>query len=247
MSMSVEFESGNDDFDPEFQWLEEAGAASQALALGRGQEADERWRVALDLAGRFRAGDPRRAASLNGLGLVLARRGDPLGARKRLEAARAAWEAAADWVEHMQLEARARSSLFHLRLEGKHRDAYNQRARRKYHELLDAGLGATLYNLAVLAGDGAAALRESAAGAAARAQASEAARCTVLNDRLSQICGESVAGSPDQAARGLAARFSAEAVAHRWMVDRPPVFTDEGRLMAALVLAELLDEEPVTA
>jgi hypothetical protein len=45
------------------------------------------------------------------------------------------WEAGETWVEALQLQARARSSLFHLRLEAKHRGGYQPVQRRRHRKL----------------------------------------------------------------------------------------------------------------
>lgn len=81
-----------------------------------------------------RPGDPRRATSL--VHAASAADGEPRG--ELLRRACAAWTLALGWVDGMALPPRARSSLFHLRLEAKHPGAYAaaQRERLKARLLL---------------------------------------------------------------------------------------------------------------
>ena len=149
--------------------LAEAGLA--AFDAGALDDAGALWMSALAHAEQFSAHDPRRAATLGNLAAVRQRHGGAADAFCR--AALAAWTAAETWVDGMTIAPRARSSLFHLRLEGKHHAAYRRIARGEARKLLHEGRAATLGNLAALrrsAGDdaGAAALEAEAAGAAPR-------------------------------------------------------------------------------
>jgi hypothetical protein len=101
---------------------QEAGDASDHAVRRR------RCRRALELTARpgfGRPGDPRRAASLMSLALI----SRPADAARLLREALAAWDAALIWIDGMTLAPRARSSLFHLRLEAKHPGAYAARER----------------------------------------------------------------------------------------------------------------------
>ena len=107
-----------------------ADAAWERLQRAGGDRAvcRRRCRRALELAARpgfGRAGDPRHAASLITLALLTRfAEADDL-----LRDALAAWDASLAWIDAMALAPRARSSLFHLRLEAKHPGSYAARER----------------------------------------------------------------------------------------------------------------------
>jgi hypothetical protein len=114
----------------------EADAAWEELqrrAAGAPRHLRRRWRLeALYIArqpGFGRAGDPRRATSLAHRALAA----EAADLDEALGEALAAWDASLGWAEGMALPPRARSSLFHLRLEAKHPGVYAeaQRARVK--------------------------------------------------------------------------------------------------------------------
>jgi hypothetical protein len=78
---------------------------------------------------RFGKSDPRRAATLANLA-----RADRLGgregrARRRYAKARKLWAGADAWIGGMEAARRARSSLFHLRMEALHWDTYQDNMR----------------------------------------------------------------------------------------------------------------------
>lgn len=139
--------------------------------IGTGQLRDGCTRAALrvmvrtaDATDRFGHGDPRRAASLNNAGMAHACIGDPDQAAVCYEAAIEAWDRAArDWTTSMRLGQRARSSLFHLRMERKHRARYDEMARADHRQALRAGALVSALNLADVrgrSGEPARALRE---------------------------------------------------------------------------------------
>jgi rubrerythrin len=150
----------------------------------------------------------------------------------------------------MRLAQRARSSLFHLRLESKHRKKYNNMARRNYQKLLSAGQAATLNNLAELFHSTNRlkqaeqfyhqALRK-------RTSSMDEQECGVAVIRKNIACLSDAAApqtdAPDNShpQSCAAVAFLSQAEHHRWVVDRPAEFTDEGRLMAAVLLTHLLN------
>lgn len=77
------------------------------------------------------AGDPRRGTSLANAGFAARARGDDRTAARHYAAAARLWAAVPETIAALEMRPRARSSLFHLRLELRHGDAYraNQRAR----------------------------------------------------------------------------------------------------------------------
>ena len=132
--------------------LSEAGVA--ALDEGRHEDADRAFAEAGKLAAGFAGNDPRRAAALNNAAVaahIVDPSTDPGSALRR---AVEAWAAAGAWIGTMALEPRSRSSLFHLRLEIKHRERYREISREDYRRLLAEGRAVSEANLAMLAGSG---------------------------------------------------------------------------------------------
>ena len=126
-------------------WERLGEAALAAFDSGHADHAGDLWKAAQTLAEGFEPNDPRRAASLNNLA-VGADLADDAGALFRR--ALTAWEAADAWVDGMAVEPRARSSLFHLRLEQKHRARYRELGRDDYRRFLRTGQAVASCNLA---------------------------------------------------------------------------------------------------
>ncbi len=90
------------------------------------------WRRARWLAfWRIRRSDPRYATSLANAAMACRLVGREAAARRGYAAALALWTRVPGWIAGVEPGRRARSSLFHLRLELRHRDTYvaNQRRR----------------------------------------------------------------------------------------------------------------------
>ncbi|GAB4269332.1 MAG: hypothetical protein Kow0092_23320 [Deferrisomatales bacterium] len=229
----------------EFQWVQVSRAAAAALARGRHAAAREACRKALRLAETFHPDDPRRAASWNNLGCARRGQGDLGDAERLYGQAMAAWEAALRWVEAMQLPQRARSSLFHFRMERKHRARYDRFERGRCQEVLAAGRAATENNLAgLLQARG----RPEEARALYRRAVDSRARALGEADPGTRRMRANLSASTASPRTGLAAAgdwpeaidFLALGEERGWIVDRPPELTDEGRLMAAVLLAQVL-------
>ncbi|MEO3417149.1 tetratricopeptide repeat-containing protein [Roseovarius sp. CAU 1744] len=110
--------------------LSEAGNA--ALSQGRTGPAARAFRLAHLVAWLcFARTDPRYATSLANAGLMAMRRGRTGTGARRLARARALWQRVPERLPDITIAPRARSSLFHLRMEARHRDTYhsNMRAR----------------------------------------------------------------------------------------------------------------------
>lgn len=224
---------------PELRWVGRAVDSLELMRSGHYAKALEACRRMDELAGRFDDADPRRAASLNNLGVGLHMVGDMAAAERAYREADAAWRNAQAWVAAMQPARRAHSSLFHLRLEGRHRATYDRLARAQSSQLAAAGQASTLNNLGALrhaAGDrrAAAALFERAADQrrAVGGAGDEVARVIAAN--LAAATGE----ADDAAGVAVAAaleRFAAVAARNGWLVDQPPRFSDEGRLAVAVM------------
>lgn len=193
-------------------WSETALAAHRA---GRARAAARLWAHAVALA--FEPGDPRRAASLNN-GAVAAKD------RAGLEAALAAWDAAEAWVSAMTVTSRARSSTFHLRLEARHRDAYDANARALHRRELGAGRAVTLANLGLLdraRGGGLAPIEDAARLRSEALGAGEAGAVW-----LAALAASLGAGRPPPAPPALP-----------WPERRPVALGDGRRLFGAIYLA----------
>lgn len=94
---------------------------------------------------RFAKADPRRAATLANLALADRLCGREARARRRYAEARRLWQGVDGWIGGIQAARRARSSLFHMRMEARHWEAYQENMRtrlrafaREAGEALDA-------------------------------------------------------------------------------------------------------------
>ncbi len=106
------------------RWQEEA---NRLLRRGRPLAAAVRF-VAADFVAvlRFDDRDPRRIASTANLGFALRLIGLRWPARRFYRIASAGWTGVPDILGDIEIKPRARSSLFHLRLEAKHRAAFRE-------------------------------------------------------------------------------------------------------------------------
>ena len=119
-------------------WEQLQVGAAQAFAAHDLAGAAERWAAALR-TGRasFAADDPRLATGLANHATALRLRGQPVPA-KLWEEALEIWAAAPAWLARQRFASRARSSVFHLRLEAKHGGAYDENLRRRAETLMHA-------------------------------------------------------------------------------------------------------------
>ena len=117
--------------DEKWESLQERAAKFQVV--GEEERAIACRRRAYRLAfWRFSRCDPRFATSTANAAWADERRGKPRRAARRLARARRLWRALPAWVETMRVAPRARSSLFHMRLEvrrGGRKDAMRRRMR----------------------------------------------------------------------------------------------------------------------
>jgi tetratricopeptide (TPR) repeat protein len=194
--------------------------------------------------------DPRLAGSLNNLALAFRIKHDFDEAERIYRRALQNWKSAAHWVETMQLRQRARSSLFHLRLESKHRKKYDNIARKNYKKLLSAGQAGTLNNLAELFQTSkrfkeAERYYHQALRKRAESMDEQESGVVIINMNLDSL-SDAINKLPETALRAAQkskdpAGFISKAEQQGWIVDKPPEFTDEGRLMAAIFLSHLVD------
>ena len=85
----------------------------------------------------FGAKDPRLAASLANVSLLAKRAGRESLAHRRMERALSIWSMIPAWMEEMHIARRARTSLYHLRLELAHWSTYEANLRRRMRNFAD--------------------------------------------------------------------------------------------------------------
>jgi hypothetical protein len=123
-----------DDLD----WEADAAAHCAALAQGSEAEALAHSGACLLRAREFLAADdPRLATSLANHAARLARHGDAVASGLWREA-RDAWPRCKSWIAAMSAPRVARSSLFHMRMEQRHRDTYEERWRLKWRDMAES-------------------------------------------------------------------------------------------------------------
>lgn len=124
---------GQEDLD----WENSAEAAMEAAAADRADDGRENIALSLRLAiAGFARNDPRLGASLANQAAQLAERGDARASDQVLEDSLRVWRDCGGWIAAMTAPRVARSSLFHMRMEQRHRDAYEERWRVKWAELV---------------------------------------------------------------------------------------------------------------
>ena len=126
-------------------WEQIQQAAAECEREHDYSEASELWRGALELAREhLPPGDLRLAASVANLAVAERRAGGTSAARRGFEEALELWDAGDGWLASLKPAARARSSTFHLRLEARHRGAYDRFPRERYRALAAEGRAALL-------------------------------------------------------------------------------------------------------
>jgi hypothetical protein len=130
LDLAAAFAAGWSSDDIEWETKAERAAA---LAYGDNTlEAAPLWAETMKLAqASFSAKDPRLATSLANWAFALRERGETDLASGLFEEARRRWSGVPLWIDNMTIERRARSSLFHLRMEARHRDTYEATARER--------------------------------------------------------------------------------------------------------------------
>jgi hypothetical protein len=119
----------------ELDWETQAVTHCEAVARGDAAAARAESGRCLFLAREtFAADDPRLATSLANHAASLARDGDA-AAEKLWREAEERWSRCDTWMAAMTAPRVARSSLFHMRMEQRHRATYEERWRVKWAEL----------------------------------------------------------------------------------------------------------------
>ena len=114
----------------ELWWERLQERANVDLADGKHRSACRRFRMAYWVACiGFERADPRFAASLANLAIVARKGGQPERAARLYVAASETWERVAETLSSAEISPRVRSSLFHLRMEQRHRALFESRNR----------------------------------------------------------------------------------------------------------------------
>lgn len=133
----------------ELVWEQIQETAAESLLAGDLADAGELWLGALEVAEQhFGSEDPRLATSLANAARARRGAGDERAAADLYRRAQTSWAGCDAWVAALAPERSARSSMFHLRLESKHRGGYEQHSRARYRTLVEE----TRQHLARLAG-----------------------------------------------------------------------------------------------
>lgn len=129
--------------DADIAWEAKQEQAATLAAEGKVDEAARLWAEALFIARQSFAGDdPRLAAGIANHAFALDRSGDARTARTMFEEALTVWDASGPWRQAIRIERRARSSLYHLRMEARHWETYERTARARLQKFADEGRAA---------------------------------------------------------------------------------------------------------
>jgi len=128
-------------YDLRWERLQEQG--NTCFEQGNLAGAARNWRRASWISFfRMSLRDPRRATSLANLALLDRQAGREARARKRYAKALSLWSCAPDYIGSMTVARRARSSLFHLRMETLHWDTYQDNLHTRYRAFAAETAGA---------------------------------------------------------------------------------------------------------
>ena len=123
-------------------WEATTERAAEAAAQGDCERAKTEAGHALQLArAGFDPGDPRLGTSLANYGLCLRLAGDAGSHETLYREALDVWCRADAWIARMDAPRVARSSLFHMRMEARHRDVYRERWLKRWREMADEATG----------------------------------------------------------------------------------------------------------
>ena len=119
-------------------WEVAAEGAAEAVAREDYACAKREAGHALQLARTdFDPGDPRLGTSLANYGLCLRFAGDASSHEALFREAFDIWRRADAWIARMDAPRVARSSLFHMRMEARHREVYRERWLKRWKEMAD--------------------------------------------------------------------------------------------------------------
>ena len=126
----------------DLEWENLCEAGLERIAAGRLDEARHHLAHCVRIAHEnFAEDDPRLGTSLFNHGAALIAAGEEKASGRTLADAAKVWEHCDTWVNAMTAARVARSSLFHMRMEQRHRDTYEERWRVKWAELVAEARG----------------------------------------------------------------------------------------------------------
>ncbi len=134
----------------QWEWEALSVAAIEACSAGDLKAAVHLWQRSGEVASGFPDGDPRCAAAANNVGIAHLIGEDLHRAASALQQSAVCWEASRSWIESMAIPVAARSSLFHLRMEQRHRAGYETFKRHTMSKLLDGAAAITMFNTALV-------------------------------------------------------------------------------------------------
>lgn len=122
--------------EADLAWERIAERAAEAVAQKDYMRAKDEAGQALQIArADFEPIDPRLGTSLANFGLCLHLSGDSEGVALLYHEALDVWRRADPWIARMDAPRIARSSLFHMRMEARHRDTYRARWQERWREM----------------------------------------------------------------------------------------------------------------
>jgi hypothetical protein len=122
--------------EADLAWEGIAERAAEAVAQQDYMRAKDEAGQALQIArAEFEPIDPRLGTSLANFGLCLHLSGHSAGVAPLYTEALEVWRRADPWIARMDAPRTARSSLFHMRMEARHRDTYRARWQERWQEM----------------------------------------------------------------------------------------------------------------
>jgi hypothetical protein len=122
--------------EEDLAWEAAAERTAEAVYQNDTMRAKDEAGLALRIArAKFEPIDPRLGTSLANYGFCLGLSGDTEGIASLFVKAREAWHSADPWIARMDAPRVARSSLFHLRMEARHRDTYRALWQQRWREM----------------------------------------------------------------------------------------------------------------
>ncbi len=237
--------------DSALAWVQLGEKANEAFQRGDMEDAQRYWRESHRLAGtEWPPPHPLIAASFCNSACVF-RIGENYedGIRCSMRSIEL-WETAKVWVREMHIESAARSSTFHLRMQSRHRNAYRRLRLKKYQALLELGRTTAMNNLAEIFYASGRLEEARAFYSRALSERKKAVQTAEIDDaavgiiRRNLLAAEGRVGPEVQLDEtnlyDRSGAFTQLARRRRWLVDSPPVLTDEGVLMASVLLPRTL-------
>ncbi|HEU0017340.1 MAG TPA: hypothetical protein VFQ31_03125 [Methyloceanibacter sp.] len=122
--------------EADLSWEHAAERTADAAALKDYARAKDEAGRALRIArAEFEAIDPRLGTSLANYGVCLHLSGESGGIAPLFRQAAEVWRGAGPWIARMDAPRVARSSLFHMRMEVRHRETYRARWQERWKEI----------------------------------------------------------------------------------------------------------------